>query len=121
MNTLEVFEPAMCCATGVCGVDVDPALVQFSADLQWLTEHGVEVVRHDLGHDAASFAANPDVVRELHAGMDRLPIATVDGQIISVGVYPSRAQLIQKLDFKIPADDKPRIKVGSCGCKPGEC
>jgi hypothetical protein len=24
MKTLEIFDPAMCCATGVCGVDVDP-------------------------------------------------------------------------------------------------
>jgi hypothetical protein len=121
MSKLDVFEPAMCCATGVCGVDVDPALVQFSADLQWLAEHGVEVVRHGLGHDAAAFAANPEVIRELHAGMDRLPIATVDGRIVSVGVYPSRAQLIQKLGLKVPTAEKPHIKAGACGCKPGEC
>ena len=36
MSKLEVFDPAMCCSTGVCGVDVDPVLVQFAADLQWL-------------------------------------------------------------------------------------
>jgi hypothetical protein len=121
MSKLEVFEPAMCCATGVCGVDVDPTLVQFSADVRWLAEHGVEVARHGLGRDAAAFAANPDVVRELHAGMDRLPIVTVDGRVISVGVYPSRAQLIQKLGLKISAADKPHIKAGACSCKPGEC
>ncbi len=26
MKALEVFDPAMCCSTGVCGVDVDPLL-----------------------------------------------------------------------------------------------
>jgi len=36
-------------------------LLQFNADLQWLTERGVEVVRHSLSHDAAAFAANSDV------------------------------------------------------------
>jgi hypothetical protein len=121
MSKLEMFEPAMCCATGVCGVDVDPTLVRFSADVRWLAEHGVEVVRNGLGHDAAAFAANPDVVRELHAGMDRLPIVTVDGRIISVGVYPSRAQLIQKLGLKVSTAEKPHIKAGACSCKPGEC
>ncbi len=121
MSKLEVFEPAMCCPTGLCGVNVDPALVQFNADLQWLTDHGVEVVRHGLGHDAAAFAANPEVVREMQTSMDRLPIAMVDGKIISIGTYPSRAQLIQKLGFKIPAAEKPHIIAGSCGCKPGEC
>jgi hypothetical protein len=53
--------------------------------------------------------------------MNRLPIATVDGRIISVAVYPSRAQLIQELGLKISAADKPHIKAGACSCKPGEC
>jgi len=35
MSKLEVFEPAMCCATGVCGVDVDPTLVLFSSALMF--------------------------------------------------------------------------------------
>jgi len=121
MSKLEVFEPAMCCPTGLCGVDVDPVLVQFNADLQWLAAHGVEVVRHGLGHDAAAFTANPGVVREMQAGMDRLPIAMVDGKIISIGAYPSRAQLIQKMGLKISAAEKPHIRAGACGCKPGEC
>ena len=49
MSKLEVFDPAMCCSTGVCGVDVDPVLVQFAADLQWLGEQGVEIKRYNLG------------------------------------------------------------------------
>jgi hypothetical protein len=53
--------------------------------------------------------------------MDRLPIVTVDGRIISVGVYPSRAQLIQKLGLKVSTAEKPHIKAGACSCKPGEC
>jgi hypothetical protein len=121
MSKLEVFEPAMCCLTGLCGVDVDPVLVQFNADIQWLTGHGIEVVRHGLGHDAAAFASNLDVVREMRTGMDRLPVAMVDGKIISIGAYPSRAQLVQKLGLKIPAAEKPHIRAGACGCKPGEC
>jgi len=121
MSKLEVFEPAMCCPTGVCGVSVDEALVQFNADMQWLSEQGVTVARHSLSHDAAAFAANPDVVKEMQAGMDRLPIAVVDGRIVSTGMYPSRAQLVQKLGMELPKVDKPHIKVGSCGCKPGQC
>ena len=33
MPTIHVFEPALCCNTGVCGPDVDQALVDFTADL----------------------------------------------------------------------------------------
>jgi hypothetical protein len=121
MSKLEVFEAAMCCPTGVCGVDVDPVLVQFNADLQWLVEHGVEVVRHSLSHDAAAFAGNSEVVRQMQAGIERLPTATVDGRIVSTGVYPSRAQLMQKLGVQLSSAEKPHIKLSACGCKPGEC
>ena len=121
MSKLEVFEPAMCCPTGVCGVSVDPALMQFNADLIWLTEHGIEVVRHSLSHDPAAFAANAEVVQALQVGMDRLPIAAVDGHIVSTGMYPSRAQLMQKLGVGFSGAEKPHIKISACGCKPGEC
>jgi hypothetical protein len=49
MKKLEVYDPAMCCSTGVCGVDVDPVLVQFAADLAWIGEQGVSVTRYNLG------------------------------------------------------------------------
>ena len=58
MSKLEVFDPAMCCSTGVCGVDVDPDLVQFAADLQWLGEQGVEP---DLRHDCRTVAGAPPI------------------------------------------------------------
>ena len=47
-QTLQVFDPAMCCSTGVCGPDVDPKLVQFAADLDWLKTQDVIIQRHSL-------------------------------------------------------------------------
>ncbi|HNI82003.1 MAG TPA: arsenite efflux transporter metallochaperone ArsD [Rhodocyclaceae bacterium] len=121
MKKLEVFDPAMCCSTGVCGVDVDPVLAQFAADLKWVAEQGVTVARHNLGQEPQAFAANPAVVKEMEAGMDRLPILVVDGHVVSTGMYPSRQQLAHKLGLALATADKPHIKVGSCGCKPGTC
>lgn len=121
MKKLEVFDPAMCCSTGVCGVDVDPMLAQFAADLKWVEAHGITVERHNLGQEPQAFAANAGVVREMEAGMDRLPILAVDGRIVSTGMYPSRAQLAQKLGIALTTAEKPRIKAGGCGCKPGCC
>jgi hypothetical protein len=97
MKKLEIYEPALCCSTGVCGVDVDPQLVQCAADLQWLAEQGVEVARYNLGQEPQAFADNPQVVKELEAGMERLPIVVIDGRIVSTEVYLSREQLVQKL------------------------
>lgn len=125
MKKLEVFDPAMCCSTGVCGVDVDPVLAQFAADLKWVEEHGVEVARHNLGQEPQAFAANPAVLKEMEAGMDRLPIVTVDGHIVSTGMYPSRQQLVQKLGIALKTEEKPRILLstagGCCDPKSGCC
>jgi hypothetical protein len=121
MKTLEVFDPAMCCATGVCGVDVDPVLAQFAADLQWLAEQGVRVSRHNLGQEPAAFAANPAVVKEMEAGLDRLPILVVDGHIVTTGLYPSRAQLAQKLGVARTGGEVPAPVESCCSPKSGCC
>ncbi len=117
MKSLEVFDPAMCCSTGVCGVEVDPVLAQFAADLKWLEEHGVAVRRYNLGQEPQAFAGNAAVVKEMEAGMERLPILAVDGQIVSTGLYPSRQQLAQKLAIPLSSEEKPHIKAGAC-CSP---
>ncbi|HEX5801871.1 MAG TPA: arsenite efflux transporter metallochaperone ArsD [Azospira sp.] len=121
MKKLEVFDPAMCCSTGVCGVEVDPVLAQFAADLQWVEAQGVAVARHNLGQEPQAFAANPAVLKEMEAGIDRLPILAVDGHIVATGMYPSRAQLAQKLGLALATADKPHVKAGSCGCAGGKC
>lgn len=124
MKKLEIFDPAMCCSTGICGVEVDPVLVQFNADLQWLAGQGVEVSRHNLSQDPRAFAANPTVLKELEAGTDRLPLTLVDGHIVATGAYLSRAQLIRKLDLLPIASpttpDSLHVKVGPGCCKPGD-
>ncbi len=96
MRTLDVYDPAMCCSTGVCGPDVDPVLVAFAADLAWVAGQGVTVRRHNLGQEPQAFAANPAVLRD-GGGMDRLPVIVVDGSIVATGIYLTRGQLAAKL------------------------
>lgn len=122
MKKLEVFDPAMCCSTGVCGVEVDPVLAQFAADLKWVEEQGVKVSRHNLAQEPQAFAANAAVVKEMEAGMDRLPILAVDGHIVATGTYPSRQQLAQKLGIPLTHVAMPPVKAaGCCSPKSGCC
>ena len=118
MMKLEVYDPAMCCSTGVCGPEVDPALVRFAADLQWLAEQSVTVQRYNLSQEPQAFAANPAIVKEMEAGMDRLPIIVVDGRIVSTGVYLSRDQLARKLGLGSTEAAKP---AGSCCSSKSGC
>ena len=116
MKKLEVFDPAMCCSTGVCGVNVDPALVQFAADLKWVEEQNIAVQRFNLSQEPQAFAANPAIVKEMEAGMDRLPVLVLDGHIITTGIYPSRQQLALKLGISL--SELPVIATAESCCSP---
>ncbi len=96
MPKVEVFDPPMCCSTGVCGPSVDPSLVRFAADLDWLKSQGVEVVRFNLAQDPAAFIDNRLVADTLRGRADALPLLLVDGAIASQGAYPDR-DLLAKL------------------------
>jgi hypothetical protein len=94
MTTLQVFDPAMCCSTGVCGPSVDPALPRFAADLEWLKGEGIVVERFNLAQQPAVFAGNAEVKSLLASeGAGCLPLILVDGRVVSRGNYPSRQQL----------------------------
>lgn len=94
MTAVRVFDPAMCCSTGICGPSVDPQLVRFSADLDWLQSQGVSVERFNLAQQPGAFASDPAVRAALHdRGEASLPVVQVNGDIKSSGVYPSRAEL----------------------------
>jgi len=98
MTKLEVFDPAMCCSTGVCGPQVDPALARFEADLRWLGGRGAQVTRYNLGQEPGAFAGS-DIVRTVlqAGGEDVLPVVLVDGKLKWTGHYPTRDELAAAL------------------------
>jgi len=93
-RTLKVFDPALCCSTGVCGPEVDDTLVRFAADVAWLKTQGVEVQRLNLAQEGGMFAANRVVQKALMGeGVSCLPLLMLDGQEIARGRYPTREEL----------------------------
>ena len=48
MKTIQIFDPALCCSSGVCGQDVDQSLVSLAADLDWAKQQGVAINRWTL-------------------------------------------------------------------------
>ena len=91
---LEIYDPAMCCSTGVCGPEVDPVLVGFAADLKWLQEQGAEVQRFNLSQSPAAFVENAPVKQALtDQGETALPMILVGGRVMSKGRYPGREEL----------------------------
>lgn len=102
MSKVQVFDPAMCCPTGVCGPSVDPALVRFAADLEWLKASGVEVERFNLSQEPAAFVATPVVAAAMRGRDDALPLLLVDGNIVAQGSYPEREALAALVGVATP-------------------
>ncbi|HVV73595.1 MAG TPA: arsenite efflux transporter metallochaperone ArsD [Verrucomicrobiae bacterium] len=91
---IQVYDPAMCCSTGVCGPDVDPTLVRFAGDLKWLQEQGVAVERFNLSQSPMAFVENGVVKQALSdKGEAALPLVLTNGQVSSMGRYPERQEL----------------------------
>lgn len=95
MPTIQVFDPPMCCSTGVCGPEADDTLVTFSGALRWLRRHGAEVTRYNPSTTPEAFMDTPAVYKALmNDGQDVLPLILVDGEIVHKGGYPSREKLM---------------------------
>jgi hypothetical protein len=94
MLKIEVYDPPLCCPTGVCGPNVDPKLVQFASDLEWLKGKGVKVERYNLAQQPDKFVdCKPVVDAMVFAGELCLPLILANGEIVSRNTYPKRTDL----------------------------
>jgi len=116
VKQLEIFDPPMCCSTGVCGPNVDPALAQFAADCRWLADQGVRVERYNLAQQPQAYAADETVKAALAEYGNRcLPLVLLDGAIVSKGRYPSRQSLARLAGLESNNLDMPGISKRCCG------
>jgi len=84
----------MCCATGVCGPTVDPNVVQFAADLDWLATRGVTIRRFNLAQEPTSFVGNAAIKALLaRSNGSELPAIVFNGAVVASGRYPPRDEL----------------------------
>lgn len=129
MKKMKIFEPAMCCSTGLCGVGVDPELLRISTVLDTLKRRGVVVDRFNLNSAPREFIANHTINAYINSqGAEGLPAVMVDGEIVITGRYPSNEEFAKLLNLPediLEKQSKPtkvkiiRKKSGDCGCQGG--
>jgi hypothetical protein len=121
MKKLEVYDPAMCCSSGVCGTDVDQTLVTFAADVDWVRQKGAQIERFNLAQQPLAFAEN-QVVKGLleRSGQDALPVILLDGEIALAGRYPNRAELVRWTGIEQSEAD-PKPAGGCCSGSSSSC
>ncbi len=94
MTTIQIFDPALCCSTGVCGVEADQELARFAADVEWVRRHGAPIERFNLAQEPMAFVNHPTVKEALERlGPSGLPLTLVNGELQCSGRYPSRDEL----------------------------
>lgn len=102
MKKITVYDPPMCCSTGVCGTDVNQQLVDFAADLDWLKSQGVTVRRINLSQEPAEFTQNEEINTLMQAsGGDDLPAILVNDRLVCKACYPSRSDLAKWVDISV--------------------
>lgn len=130
MKKMQIFEKAMCCSTGLCGVGVDPELLRVSTVLNALKKNGVEVQRFNLSSSPQEFVDNKVVNNFIkEKGIDDLPVTILDGEIVLVGRYPTNEELMKFLNVEVSfLGEKPKSfkikaapKSGGCCCGNGDC
>jgi arsenite-transporting ATPase len=95
MTAIRIYEPALCCDTGVCGVDVDQNLVEVTATVRSLQDLGADIQRHNLATDPLAFTTDETVKAFMHVvGSTGLPLTVVDGVTVATGSYLTRQQLL---------------------------
>jgi len=124
-SVLKIYDPAMCCSSGVCGPSVDPALAQFAGVLNFVSSQpGIRVERYNLSQQPQAFVENAQVKSMLgNGGLKRLPFIFINDQLWLQGRYPSRDELLDALKIKnepvlFPIAATP--ETGPC-CAEGEC
>jgi hypothetical protein len=95
MKTIQVYDPPMCCSTGLCGTEIDPALVSFAAMLTKLGQQGVKVERDNMGQQPMAFVQNPTVKALLDKeSTEALPVILLDGEVYLKGRYLTDAERV---------------------------
>jgi hypothetical protein len=99
---VEIFDPPMCCPTGMCGPTIDQTLLDLSEMIQALQAQGVNVARYQMTSHPNAFLNNAEVMKIiLEKQMEALPITVVHGKVIKTQSYPSLEEINTHLNGAI--------------------
>jgi len=96
---IEIFDPPMCCSSGLCGPAVDPVLLKIQQAvirIQRESAGDVRVERRQLSQDPGCFLQNPAVMSLVtQSGTGILPVTTVNREVKKTNAYPTFDELQQ--------------------------
>lgn len=124
MSKIEIFDPAMCCSTGVCGPSINKELLRVATIINNMTKKGIDITRHNLSSKPQAFIDNKKVNDYLNSkGSDILPITLVDGEVVKVKEYPTNDEFASWSGLTKEEISTLNIKKAtkSCDCNNNNC
>lgn len=122
MKKMQIFEPAMCCSTGLCGIGVDSELLRISTVLNTLKQNKIYVDRFNLNNAPMEFVTNEVVNNFINVNSpDKLPIVVLDGKIIISGRYPTNEEFISLLELPNTVLKDIKLQNSNNNCCEGGC
>lgn len=98
---VEIYDPALCCSSGLCGPALDPVLVKMNDAVLALKKQGVEVERFNLAQQPKAYMDNRQVAELLQKkGKKILPVIMVNGEVFRTGEYPAYGDLCKALGIE---------------------
>ena len=104
---VDIYDPPMCCSSGLCGPALDPVLVKMNDAVLALKKQGVEVERFNLSQQIKEVMSNKTVAELIKQNGSRiLPVTFVNNEVFRTGEYPSYEDLCGALGIA-PLEHKP--------------
>lgn len=94
MSKMVIYDKAMCCSTGLCGVSIDPELLRIATVINKLKENGIAVERYNPNSTPQVFLFNQRINQIINTkGIESLPITVIDNNIVKMGAYLSNEEI----------------------------
>ena len=92
-NIIVIYDPPMCCSSGLCGPNPDQKLIDVQSTISELQNSGVEVERYIITQSPVKFKENPEIIRLIQEqDLKVLPVTTVNGAVVKTGQYPTKLE-----------------------------
>lgn len=96
---VEIFDPPMCCSTGLCGPTLDQTLLDLNEMILTLQGEKIQVARYQMTSHPNAFLGNTEVMNLIREKqMEALPITVVRGKVIKTSEYPTLTEIKTNLN-----------------------
>ena len=117
MKQIQIYDPAMCCTTGVCGPSVNPELLRVATVIESLRKRGASIARYNLASEPQAYVDHPTISALLQQDDNILPVTLVNGEVVKTKEYLTNQEFSQYTGLEIQ-EDAPK---GNPCCGPGCC